>query len=164
MPTPRDPVAAANDEARRIAQGLLQLPHAALAYSDPESGTPGISRIAFGLAPDGGALTFVSTLAPHFHGLNKFADCSILLGEPGSKGDPLVHPRLMLRAKATIVEPEAAERPALRDAWLVRHPKSKLYVDFADFFFVRLAIQSALLNGGFGKAFRLSADDLTPNL
>jgi hypothetical protein len=34
------------------------------------------------------------------------------------------------------------------------------YVDFGDFGFVRLVPLSALLNGGFGRAVRLTAQDL----
>jgi hypothetical protein len=55
-----------------------------------------------------------------------------------------------------------AERPALRALWLRAHPKAKLYIDFADFAFVRLTPITALLNAGFGKARRLSAQDLCP--
>jgi len=49
---------------------------------------------------------------------------------------------------------------ALRDQWLATHPKAKLYVDFGDFGFVRLRPLSAFLNGGFGRAMRLTPDDL----
>jgi putative heme iron utilization protein len=48
----------------------------------------------------------------------------------------------------------------LRAHWLKGHPKAALYIDFADFAFVRLTPESALLNGGFGRAFRLSPEDL----
>ena len=48
----------------------------------------------------------------------------------------------------------------LRDHYLITHPKAKLYIDFADFNFVAFDIQSADLNGGFGKAFHLTASDL----
>ncbi|RMD89447.1 MAG: pyridoxamine 5-phosphate oxidase, partial [Alphaproteobacteria bacterium] len=48
----------------------------------------------------------------------------------------------------------------LRALWLAAHPKAALYVDFADFGFIRFEVAGALLNGGFGKAWRLSAADL----
>jgi heme iron utilization protein len=50
----------------------------------------------------------------------------------------------------------------LRALWLAQHPKAQLYVDFADFAFVRLAPRGAALNGGFGKAYALDAADLPP--
>ena len=49
MASPKDPVQAADAEARALAQTLLAAQHAALAWSDPETGHPSISRIAFGL-------------------------------------------------------------------------------------------------------------------
>lgn len=155
-----DPVAPPDDAARRLARTLMAARHAALAVTDPADGTPGISRIAFGTGPDGVPLTLVSALAPHFAALGANPACALLLGEVGEKGDPLTHPRLMVKARAEFVAPDDPARPALRDHWLATHPKAKLYVDFADFAFVRLHPVSALLNGGFARAFRLSPDDL----
>ena len=155
-----DPVAAADDEARALARSLLAADHAALAVIDPTDGTPGISRIAFGLDPQGCPITLVSSLAPHFAALRANPACALLLGAPGEKGDPLTHPRLMVKAVAQFIAPDAPERPALRDHWLTGHPKARLYVDFADFAFVRLAPVSALLNGGFARAYRLTPGDL----
>ncbi len=143
-----------------MARSLMAAAHAALAWTDPDTGTPGISRIAFGLAPDGGPLTLISGLAPHFAALRANPACAVMLGEPGDKGDPLTHPRLMIRAVAVFIAPDAADRPALRDHWLTHHPKAKLYIDFADFALVRLMPQSALLNGGFARAYRLAPADL----
>lgn len=162
MASPRDPVAAADDEARALARSLLASGHAALAVTDPADGTPGISRIAFGLSPEGVPVTLVSSLAPHFGALQANPACALLLGEVGGKGDPLTHPRLMVKARAEFVAPDDPARAALRDHWVRTHPKAKLYVDFADFAFVRLHPVSALLNGGFARAFRLMPSDLLP--
>ena len=83
-----------------------------------------------------------------------------MVGEVGLKGDPMTHPRLMVRAKAEFVPADALDGPALRGRWLQRNPKANIYLDLPDFTFVRLVPQSGLLNGGFGAAFRLTADDL----
>jgi hypothetical protein len=64
----------------------------------------------------------------------------------------------MLRANAEFASTD--ERAALRGLWLATHPKAKLYVDFADFAFVRLRPLNGLLNAGFGKAFSLTAQDI----
>jgi putative heme iron utilization protein len=157
-----DPVAPADDVARHLAQSLMQASHAALAWTDPQTGTPGISRIGFALAPDGGPMTLISALAPHFAALHQTPDCALMVGEVGEKGDPLTHPRLMIRAKATFISPDDPARDGLRAAWLAAQPKAKLYIDFADFALVRLHPQSALLNGGFARAYRLTAADLAP--
>ena len=160
MNTRPDPVAPADDEARAQARAMLQAAnHAALSWLEAD-GTPGISRIAFGLDPQGVPLTLISALAPHSPALKARVACAVMVGEGGAKGDPLTHPRLMVRARAQFIAPDDPARPALRAHWLKGHPKAALYVDFPDFAFVRLEPLGALLNGGFGKAFRFDAADL----
>lgn len=156
-----DPVAAADEDARQLARDLIGTAVvAALAVTDPKDGLPGISRIAFGTASDGGFLTLISALAPHFAALQVQPNCALMVGEVGEKGDPLTHPRLMIKARASFVAGDDPTRAALRTGWLHRHPKAKLYVDFADFAFVRFTPVSALLNGGFARAYRLEPSDL----
>ncbi|MES2541870.1 MAG: pyridoxamine 5-phosphate oxidase, partial [Pseudomonadota bacterium] len=150
----------ANDDARALVRQLLSLGHAALAWEDPDTGTPGISRIAFARDPQAGMLTLVSGLAPHFRALRDRPDCALMLGEVGDKGDPLTHPRLMIRARASFVSPDDPNRPGLRSRWLERNPKATLYIDLPDFAFVRLTPVSALLNGGFARAFHVPPEDL----
>lgn len=157
-----DLVSPADDQARNLAADLLNQNHAALSYTDAETGTPGISRIALGRSPDGTPMTLISALAPHFAALRQSPPCALLVGEPGAKGDPLTHPRLMIRASAEFLAPAEPRRAALRDHWLAGHPKAKLYIDFADFALVLLHPQGALLNAGFGKAFHLATADLLP--
>lgn len=149
----KQPVAEADDTARKLARRLMAEKHAALAYTDAEG--PGISRIAFGLDAAGCPMTLVSSLAAHAAALRANPACAVMLGDPGGKGDPLTHPRLMLRVLA-----EYADKAEQRDHWLKGHPKAALYIDFTDFAFVRLRPVSALLNGGFGKAWRLTPADL----
>jgi len=155
-----DPVQPADDDARALARDLLAIGHAALAWTDPESGAPGISRIAFARDPAAGLLTLISGLAPHFRALRTHPDCAVMLGEVGDKGDPLTHPRLMIRATAGFIAPDDPARTEVRTRWLGRNPKAKVYIDLPDFAFVRLVPQSALLNGGFARAFRLMREDL----
>jgi heme iron utilization protein len=160
MTTRPEPVQPASDDARATVRALLSLGHAALAWEDPDTGTPGISRIAFARDPEAGLLTLVSGLAPHFRALRDRPDCALLLGEVGAKGDPLSHPRLMIRARASFVGADDPARAGLRDRWLQRNPKATLYIDLPDFAFVRLTAVSALLNGGFARAFHIAPDEL----
>lgn len=78
-----------------------------------------------------------------------------MLGEVGETGDPLTHPRLMIRARAAFVAADDPARPGLRARWLDRSPKARVYIDLPDFAFVRLRPVSALLNGGFARAFHI---------
>ncbi len=156
-----NPIRDTDDAARAVARGLLgRARTAALAVIDPETGGPYVSRIAFGRAPDGTCLALLSDLALHARALRADPRASLLVGEPGAKGDPLTHPRLTLRVTAQPVTSDEA-RTRLRQIWLALQPKSTLYVDFADFRFYRFDIVSAHLNGGFGKAYALDENDLT---
>ncbi len=154
--TPTDPIRPTDDEARSLARGLIAAARfAALAVLDPDSGLPVVTRIALIAGPDGLPLTLISTLSSHTSALDANPACSLLIGEPTPRGDPLSHPRLTLLAEA-----QPADKGALKDHYLHRLPKARLYYDFGDFRLVRFAPCSALLNGGFGKAYRLSARDL----
>jgi len=157
MPQRPDPTPPANAAEVEMARTFLNLAHGALSYIGTD-GLPGISRIAIGRDESGMPITLISALAPHWAGLQTNGACAILLGEPGPKGDPLTHPRLMIRARASFAT--AAQRADLRAIWLSAYPKAKLYIDFTDFGFVRFTPTEALLNAGFGKARRLSAHDL----
>jgi len=152
-----------DDAARRLAQDVIGAARlAALAVLDPTTGAPHVTRIAFGLAQDGTWMTLISELSAHTQALRTDIRAGLLLGEAPSKGDPLAFPRLSACVDAHFVSRDDPRYRDLRAAWLGHHPKSALYVDFADFSFVTFTPLSADLNGGFGKAYRLSAADLTP--
>ncbi|MGR3436742.1 MAG: pyridoxamine 5'-phosphate oxidase family protein [Shimia sp.] len=151
----RDPFRTLDDDARATTRHLLTgEDHAVLATLDPATGAPVASRIAWAWL-EGAGHTLVSTLSAHRGALEADPRCSLLLGTPEAKGDPLTHPRLTLQAEAV-----PADKAALRDAWLRLRPKSTLYYDFTDFGLMRFAPVGAMLNGGFGKAYRLTPADL----
>lgn len=161
--SPESPIRPTDDGARRLARGLIDDARlAALAVLDPGSGAPVVSRVALSTDGAGMPVTLISDLSQHTAALRANPVCSLLVGEPGPKGDPLTHPRLTIQARADFVARGDARHDALRTRYLSTHPKAKLYVDFADFHFVRLVPDAAFLNGGFGKAYRLSAADLAP--
>ncbi|MDQ2067320.1 pyridoxamine 5'-phosphate oxidase family protein [Xinfangfangia sp. CPCC 101601] len=157
---PRDPVMNADEGARAEARGLLETGHAALAWTDPDNGTPGISRITFAIDPVEGPLCLISELAPHTRALRTNGACAMMVGDVGPKGDPMTHARLMVRAQAEFLPADHPGRAELRARWLERNPKATVYIDLPDFHFVRIIPQTALLNGGFARAFRLTSDDL----
>ncbi|NOD64227.1 pyridoxamine 5'-phosphate oxidase family protein [Ruegeria sp. HKCCD9179] len=138
---------------------LMQAQFAALAVLHPQTGLPTLSRIALATDTDGCPVTLISSLAEHTQALNANPNCALLVGEPEEKGDPLTHPRLTLHAVAQWVNRDMPEYALLRERYLSLRPKAKLYIDFADFSFVRFTIQDGLQNGGFGKAYRLTASD-----
>ncbi|MDE3122630.1 MAG: HugZ family protein [Paracoccaceae bacterium] len=161
MPDKINPIRPTDDEARTLARELLAgARFAALAVIDPSTGGPFVSRVALDLAPDGMPVTLISTLSQHTRALMADPRASLLVGEPGPKGDPLTHPRLTVQARAAFVSRDDPDHVAIRAKYLNEHPKAKLYADFGDFTFVRLHPTGAALNGGFGKAYALGPDDL----
>lgn len=119
-----------------------------------------VTRIALALDEGGMPMTLISSLSQHTECLVQTPACSLLVGEPGPKGDPLTHPRLTLQARAVFVARDDAAFDEMRASYLRQNPKAKLYIDFADFSLVRMDLQTAFLNGGFGKAFTLTRQDL----
>jgi putative heme iron utilization protein len=150
-----DPIRPTDDEARALARSLLaKARHGALGVLDPDTGSPLVTRVAVGW--DGhDPLILISALSSHTTALLADPRSSLLVGEPGERGDPLTHPRLTLLTRA-----RKEDKAAGRAAWLRDHPKSTLYYDFADFILVRLQVVDVRLNGGFGKAYRLTRADL----
>ncbi|MGC9420124.1 MAG: HugZ family protein [Rhodovulum sp.] len=155
----KDPFRPADDEARALARRLIDAARFG-ALGVLRDGAPFVTRVALAPGPDGVPVTLISDLAPHTAALRAAPLCSLLVGEPGPKGDPLTHPRLTIEAEAAFVAPDDPGRAALRDHYLAQQPKARLYVDFGDFHFVRLVPRAGHLNGGFGKAYMLTAADL----
>jgi len=153
--TKRDPINPTDDDARALALSLLQdARFGALAVTHPHTQTPYVARVAM-IWEDGALFTLISTLSTHTRALQQATRCAALIGEPGAKGDPLTHPRMTVTAQAHL-----ADKAAMKTRWLAAIPKAQLYYNFTDFLLFRLTVQSIDLNGGFGKAFKLSPDDL----
>lgn len=157
----KSPIRPTDDDARALARDLMQgANHAALGVIHPDSGVPFVSRIALALAPDSTPMTLISTLAFHTSALQQNPNCSLLIGTAPDKGDPLAFPRLTLSARAEFIAKDKDD--PLRTHYQTINPKSKLYLGFSDFGFVLFHPTSAALNGGFGKAYTLTPEDLIP--
>lgn len=149
-------------EARDLARQLItNARHAALGVLD-ETGAPSVTRVAFGICENGQMVSLVSDLSAHSQRLKTEPRCSLLIGEPPSKGDPLAFARLSIAAQAQFLSRDDPSHSERRASWLTSHPKSALYIDFADFKFVVFTPLHADLNGGFGEAYRLTPDDILP--
>ncbi|MDX8350886.1 pyridoxamine 5-phosphate oxidase [Cognatiyoonia sp. IB215182] len=150
----RDPVNTTTDAARTLARSILDQTRFGALSVIIDPGIPYVARVA--MVPDnGGLLTLISTLSTHTKAMQKKPDFAALIGEPKTKGDPLTHPRMTIMGTA-----EVADKAANKQRWLDAIPKAKLYYDFTDFRLFRLQPTKIHLNGGFGKAYRLSADDI----
>jgi putative heme iron utilization protein len=159
-PEPKSVIRPTDGEALRLARGLMRSArHGAIAVIDPATGGPLASRVGVATDMDGTPLILVSMLAAHTRALMADPRCSLLLGDPG-KGDPLAHPRITLVCRATRLERGSDDHARAERRYLNRNPKARLYVGLRDFNIFRLDPERASLNGGFGKAFELTREDL----
>jgi heme iron utilization protein len=155
---------AAEFDSKSIAKVLLRTTRAgALATIDRHSGHPFASLVNVATDADGSPLILISRLSTHTANLEMDGRSSLLLAS-GGRGDPLAYPRLTLLGTFAPVGSNDHEEPRARRRFLARHPKSELYAGFADFSFWRLAVVSAHLNAGFGRAADLKATDVVTDI
>ncbi len=156
-----NPIRQTDDEAITLAGNLLEKNrYGALAVLEPETSIPLVSRIAVASTAETGVFFLASDLSSHSKCLAANPVCSLMLGEPG-KGDGLAHPRITLIGRASRLVNGHQQCALLRETFVTLHPKSKLYIDFSDFGFYPFLVERAQLNGGFGKAYQLEAEDLS---
>ncbi|MFK4823565.1 HugZ family protein [Paenochrobactrum sp. BZR 588] len=156
----KDVIRPTTPQAIQIAKTLIRTARfAALACISASTQRPNASRVALATDNDGTPLILVSALAPHTASLIANPYCSLLVGEPG-KGDAMAHARMTLHCTAVQITRAHETYQHLRIRYLNHNPKGALYVDLGDFSFFRLQVDGASLNGGFGKAFNLTATDL----
>ena len=149
-----------DEDSLKLARRLVrEARYGALSVLEPDTGHPFASRVLVGTDIDGVPVIIASTLATHMQALLSDPRCSLLLGEPG-KGDPLAWPRISLRCEAEKIDHDTESDARIRSRFLRRHPKAKLYASFRDFAFFRLVPKMASLNGGFGRAYIISSNDL----
>jgi heme iron utilization protein len=161
---PENAQAPADFDPKTEAKGLLRATRSgSLATLDRNTGHPFASLVNVATDVDGSPLILVSRLSTHTANLEVDGRASLLLASTG-KGDPLAHARLTLLGTFAQVTRESADAPRVRRRFLARHPKSELYVGFADFSFWRLCVVSAHLNGGFARAADLKAADVLTDM
>lgn len=99
---------------------------------------------------------FISSMAEHTKNLAVDARCSLLVAETGGS-DPLANGRVTLLGPARRVA--AVEADAARAAYLATHPNASYYIDYADFGFWKLDVESVRYIGGYGRMSWVELDD-----
>ncbi|SDR35537.1 pyridoxamine 5'-phosphate oxidase family protein [Pseudovibrio sp. Tun.PSC04-5.I4] len=159
-----DPIRETTKDARALAKKLIRSARfASLAVVEPETGYPIVSRVGIAADVAGAPFMLASSLSNHSQCLEQDSRVSLLIGEPG-KGDPLAHPRLTVIGHLEKLSKGDPDCVQLRDRYLMRHPKAKLYVDFADFDWYPLRVERVNMNGGFGKAYLMNDQDILSSL
>ena len=111
-------------------------------------GYPYGSFVTFGM-DQGNPVFLVSVLAEHTKNLQGEAKCSLLVAESG-EGDPLARGRVTLVGTCERLEGDDDIATA-REAFLESNPNASYYVDFKDFSFWRLGVESVRYIGGYGR-------------
>ena len=97
----------------------------------------------------------VSTMAEHTRNLQGDPRASLLVAETGSS-DPLANGRVTLLGPCARVDGDGG---SARTAFLATHPNAAYYVDFGDFAFWRLSVESIRYIGGYGRMSWVEATD-----
>jgi len=139
-------------------QLLRTTPLGALATLRAGSSNPFCSLVNIGTMPDGSPILLISRLAVHTGNIAADKRVSLLLSEQGAP-DPLAAPRISIVGVAEqLAEPGTVA--TARRRYLATHPSAELFVNFADFSFYRIAIDSVHLVSGFGRIFDLSGAEV----
>jgi len=117
--------------------------------ADP-AGYPYGSVASYGLDDRGNPLFFVSLMAEHTQNAIRDPRASLLVTEPVPDGaDPLASGRVTLLGRLSTVPDD--QRPIARDRYLTANPTAAYYIDFGDFTFYRLGVESIRYVGGYGR-------------
>ena len=149
-----DPVSVTRSLLRRSRQG-------ALATLVAKTGSPYCSLVAVASHPDASPLLLISRLALHTQNILADNRVSLMLDER-APGDPLQGARIMLSGRAVAASDD--DKPLLRRRYLAAHPSAEMFVDFTDFGFFRVALDSIHLVAGFGRIVDLEPDNVLTNL
>ena len=105
---------------------------------------------------DGDPILLVSQLAVHTKNLNGSDRASLLVAEAGPD-NPLALGRVTLVGTCRPVAD--ADRESVKEVFLAKNPQASFYVDFADFSFFKLQVESIRYIGGFGRMSWVDASD-----
>jgi hypothetical protein len=122
---------------------------------EPE-GFPYGSFVTFALA-EGNPVFLISELAEHTKNLRANPRSSLLVAET-TQEDPLANSRVTLIGECGILT-KGEEYDLARRAYLETHPNAEYYVDYKDFSFWMLGVESLRYIGGYGRMSWVSKED-----
>ncbi len=145
-------------EARKLLRAIRVGTLATAVREEGRQGQPFASLVTPACTPDLSILLFLSDLWEHTRHLMADPRCSVLVSGAPVSANPQTSPRVTVTGLA-----ETTDDPAMKARFLAVHPYASLYADFADFRLWRIRPMAALFVGGFARAVRLKAGDLTPD-
>jgi len=148
IPTPTH-----SERARTLASGELTGTLCTIAREP--AGHPYGSFITFAMH-EGSPVFLVSHLAEHTRNMLQDERVSLLVSETGL-GEPLGRGRVTLVGQAKQVSDDSLE--AVRALYLKAHPGASYYVDYRDFSFWSIDVESVRYIGGFGRMSWIEGTD-----
>jgi putative heme iron utilization protein len=121
-------------------------------------GQPFASLVTPATAPDLAVLLLLSQLSEHTRHLRADPRCSVLVWGAADSANPQTAPRVTITGLAETIADEG-----LKARYVAMHPYAALYAGFGDFALWRIRPLNGLFVGGFARAARLRAVDLTPD-
>ncbi len=146
----------------KLARSLLRRSrHGALATLAVTTGAPYCSLVNVASHPDGSPILLISRLALHTQNILADERVSLMLDER-APGDPLQGARIMLSGRAVLASDD--DKPLQRRRYLAAHPSAEMFVDFTDFGFYRIAINSIHMVAGFGRIVDVAPEKVLTDL
>ena len=105
---------------------------------------------------EGNPIFLISRLAEHTKNLRANSKSSLLIAEGGDE-NPLALGRITLVGNCTKLSKE--DNPEVKSIFLEEHPSARFYVDFEDFDFYCLNVETIRYIGGFGRMSWVDSDN-----
>jgi heme iron utilization protein len=150
------------DERALVELGALIRDHRQAALATITGRSPYLAMTAYvSEANFAGFLVHLSDLAAHKGHLRANPHCSLMIFEPDDgRREILQHKRASLVCTAQFVAKSTSEYATAQQHYLAALPMHRLMFELPDFDLVRLVPRRGVLNAGFGRAYRLTPDDL----
>lgn len=116
--------------------------------SQLKAGFPFGSVTPYAIAADSAPLFLFSSMAMHTDNIHADPHVSLFVAQPAEEGDLLNAARV--NVFGVIAEVPQSDLTDVRNRYLATHPQAEQWIDFDDFTFYRLEIDSAYYIGGFG--------------
>ena len=145
-------------EHRAEARGLLALQRGSLGSLAERDGRlyPFVSLVLPARSAEGELILLLSDLSDHAKNLQRDPRASLLMDGTLELKEPLTGPRLTLIGEVGV----SPDQPGDKARYLKAHPEAEMYAGFGDFRFYRFRIIEGLFVAGFGRIFRLTAEEL----
>lgn len=144
------------ERARTMAAGITRGTLCTIGHPGAASaGFPYGSLVTLTLC-EGHPIFLISGLAEHTKNLRQDPRCSLLITENGDDS-PLALGRITLVGECREIPDEHIDGP--KQAYLAAHPDAAYYLEYGDFAFWKLEVQSLRYIGGFGRMSWVTVDD-----